>query len=511
MNGLGESMINSNDILLRKDAAANLRDLVASLPEIYQPIFGHPELSLEATRKGEDRLAHITQIYQSLEAKLNRPLRVLDLGCAQGFFSLSLAKLGATVVGVEFQEPNIAVCNALAAEWPHLKVTFQKEFVEDVIGRLERDQYDLVLGLSIFHHLVHRLGMDIVQKMIFVIAHQTIAGIFELALACEPPAWAASQPQNPRRLLDNYSFVHEFARIRSHLAPVGRPLYIASNHYWFLNGQAGLFTTVKTQSHALADMNVKKTRRYFFGDGLVAKLFTLDDENCRKVNVWEHDNEIAFLNAPPPGFKAPRLLLYGRHVRESWIVREQLPGELLVDRINAGKPHNALLIIQELLKQLSALESAGLYHNDARTWNILIGSDGRPRLIDYGAITKNADDCEWPRNVFLSFMILAHEIIYADAAKPFPLRASALNPDTFDEPYRSLFWDMHNLLPHEWSFARMQDRLNRSLRLTDDHKLSTHPTGGTSLIIQTMGEACMIYRDTIQGLVRRSAPPQDHA
>src|ERR1700733_12673175 len=138
------------DTLSNETEGIPLARLVAALPEIYQPIFGHPELSIQVTRACEDRLSHITQIYRTLEAKLNRPLRVLDLGCAQGYFSFSLAKFGALVHGVDFHGANIDVCNALAAAHPDLKVTFETGYVEEVIARLTQDQYDLVLGLSIF-------------------------------------------------------------------------------------------------------------------------------------------------------------------------------------------------------------------------------------------------------------------------------------------------------------------------------------------------------------------------
>lgn len=59
---------------------------VAALPEKYQPIFGHPELSEGSSRGCEDRFVLIRECAQRLQGELGRPLRVLDLGCAQGFF-----------------------------------------------------------------------------------------------------------------------------------------------------------------------------------------------------------------------------------------------------------------------------------------------------------------------------------------------------------------------------------------------------------------------------------------
>ncbi len=64
-----------------------VRVLVSRLPEVYQPIYGHPELSEHASRATEDRFEDIRRVYEVLSDHLGRPLRVLDLGCAQGFRS----------------------------------------------------------------------------------------------------------------------------------------------------------------------------------------------------------------------------------------------------------------------------------------------------------------------------------------------------------------------------------------------------------------------------------------
>ena len=379
---------------------ASIKQLVEALPEIYQPIIGHPELSSRVTRECEDRLTHITQIYKTLESKHNRPLRVLDLGCAQGFFSLSLAKLGATVHGIDLQDCNISLCAALAAENPELKVNFQKGLIEEIIISMTKDQYDLVLGLSVFHHIVHIVGLSIVQTMISVLANATVAGVFELTFANEPTARAHTQPENPRQLLVGYAFVHELARHSTHLQNSDRPLYIASNRYWFLNSQAEAFDTWKAESHDLAKGANNGTRRYFFGNGLLTKLFTLDDEKFSNINLQEHNNEVSFLSNPAFGLKTPQLFLYGLHQHESWLVREQLPGELLLDKIRAGKPYDANVIIKDILEQLATLEASSLYHDDLRTWNILVGPDGHATLIDYGATTKDGKDRGRPYNIF---------------------------------------------------------------------------------------------------------------
>lgn len=210
----------------RKTASTSLSDLVAELPEVYQPIFGHPELCPTVSRSCDDRLAQIISVYRTLEMVFARPLRVLDLGCAQGFFSHRLSQLGAQVHGVDFLEANIAVCQALAAERSDRGIVFETARIEDVLSRLEANRYDLILGLSVFHHIVQARGAPPVRGMLAAAGVKVAAALFEIAVAEEPIYWAAAQPQSARELLSDYAFVHEIARHDTHLSDVRRPLFL---------------------------------------------------------------------------------------------------------------------------------------------------------------------------------------------------------------------------------------------------------------------------------------------
>jgi len=205
--------------------ASTLSDLVAELPEVYQPIFGHPELCPNVSRRCDDRLAQVISVYRALETVFARPLRVLDLGCAQGFFSHSLSKLGARVHGVDFLEANIAVCKAPAVERGDRGIVFETARIEDVLSRLEVNHYDLILGLSVFHHIVKAPGAPPVRGMLAPAGVKVAAALFEIAVAEEPIYWAAAQPQSARELLSDYAFVHEIARHGTHLSDVRRPLF----------------------------------------------------------------------------------------------------------------------------------------------------------------------------------------------------------------------------------------------------------------------------------------------
>lgn len=436
------------------NSTGRIADLVAELPELYQPIFGHPEYKHGAARASEDRLATVASIQDALRDLLGRPLRILDLGCAQGFFSLSLASLGNVVHGIDFLDKNIAVCQALADCNPHLRVSFKHGRIEEVLSEVKVGEYDLVLGLSVLHHIVHEQGARQVSDMLAVLAEKVPAAIFELALASEPLYWASAQPDNPVRLLDGFAFTHELGRHSTHLSDIARPLYFASNTYWYLDGVYGRFREYKNRSHKFAADVHLGSRRYFLGDSEVVKVFRLD-EGIGPQNVEDLARESAFLSNPPPGFNAPEIKLAGRSKYEAWLVREKLNGETLLEIIQSDRDFDARQVLREILRQCVVLEKNGLYHSDIRTWNVLVGSDQSVHLIDYGSIGSNQRDCVWPTNLYLAFLTFVHEVVGAYTSNPLPVRDVVISPNRFPGPFRYWVSALWARPVAEWSFELM--------------------------------------------------------
>ncbi len=251
----------------------SIEQYVAALPEKYQPIFNHAELSDGTSRSCFDRLSEILKVHNTLRNKLNRPVRVLDLGCAQGFFSLNLAKEGAEVVGIDYLSENIDICNALAAENHGFDATFRTDRIEDVITSISDGQYDLVLGLSVFHHIIHEKGIDEVKHLLSLLAQGVECMILELALAVEPLYWSKSQPQEFDVLLDDIAFVYQLGSFSTHLSSVKRPLFVASNRYWILGSDIQKILSWSTYPHDLAKKVYRGTRRYFISSDSVLKIY----------------------------------------------------------------------------------------------------------------------------------------------------------------------------------------------------------------------------------------------
>lgn len=206
-----------------------IQSLVDALPELYQPVYGFPQAVESSSRPCLDRWSILMAVYKLLVLKKKRPLRVLDLGCAQGFFSFKLASVGAEVVGVDFNEKNIALCKALAEQHPSHKALFYFDDIQSFIKEISPHQFDLVLGLSVFHHLVHEKGLASVQSLVSVLAERIDAGVYELALKQEPLYWSNSLPENPLELLQSYHVTAKLSHIHTHLSAISRPLYFVTN------------------------------------------------------------------------------------------------------------------------------------------------------------------------------------------------------------------------------------------------------------------------------------------
>lgn len=435
-----------------------LQELVADLPEIYQAIYGHPDIAQDTSRACVDRLERIAEVHDALVTQLGRPLRVLDMGCAQGFFSLSLAARGAEVHGVDFLDKNVRVCQALAHEHPQLRVSFSVGRLEDVVSTLQQDQYDLVLGLSVLHHVVHEHGVNKVQQWMSHLASVTKATVLELALREEPLYWGTSQPEHYVELIESYAFSHELGLFGTHLSEIKRPLLVASNYYWFCGAHAEAFERWSSEAHELAQGTHQGSRRYFWGAQAFAKVVRFEGERGQ-FNRSEFEREIAILKSPPMGFKVPRLLNHSLSENEGFVVMERLDGRLLLDVMRAGEPVDAWHVVHNILPQLVALEAAGLYHQDIRSWNLMMLNSGEVRLIDFGSIAPEPRDCMWPTNIFLAFLIFIQELTVRRVESLSPLRDVAITPSGLPEPWKSrlsMFWQTP---VSEWSFAKLQQIL----------------------------------------------------
>lgn len=460
-----------------------IKGLVNALPEIYQPIFGHNELSTSARRPSLDRLAEISAVHTALHQTLARPVRVLDLGCAQGFFSLSLASQGAKVSGVDNLDSNIAVCLGLAETNPTLDVRFTLADAETVIAELGTNQYDLILALSLFHHVCYTKGQQAARELLGSLANKVAAVFYEPALASEPAYWASAQPTNPRALVADFAFVHAVARHSTHLSEIERPLLFCSNQYWYLGGTLCRFENWTDKQHEAAEQIYAGTRRYYFTDTQIAKYFLLEGPTAA-LNQTELTGEIDFLSArPAKPLDWPRIVAGEIGEDVGWLVRELIQGNRLSELIADQSAFDSTKIIGSILDELATLEESGLYHNDVRIWNIIVRPDGQASLIDYGSITTTKNDVSWPYDVYLSFLLFVREVLAGQLVRAIPTRPPLLSPMHLPEPFRT--WALHiwGQPINTWSFGLFRQTY-QSLLLSPQHSSAGAPARSSKVAMQ---------------------------
>jgi SAM-dependent methyltransferase len=104
------------------------------------------------TPRGHGRMVQFLQVIADITRRPFSDLRILDLGCLEGEYSIEFARLGAQVVGIEGRKPNIE------------KALFAKEvlglenlrFIQDDVRNLSKDKYgsfDVILCSGLFYHL----------------------------------------------------------------------------------------------------------------------------------------------------------------------------------------------------------------------------------------------------------------------------------------------------------------------------------------------------------------------
>jgi O-antigen chain-terminating methyltransferase len=439
--------------------APSLENLVAALPQVYQPIFGHPELLDDHARTCEDRFAQVAAVHDALRCQLQRPVRVLDLGCAQGWFSLSLAKRGAFVVGGDYSADNINLCNALARENSGLNVAFSLLEIEQLPSLLKSDQFDLVLGMSVFHHLCYQYGKKWTRNLLSLMFERIPVALIETALASEPIKFAVAQPENPYYLIEQSPFFHLLSFSPSLRQSIHRPLFFCSSRYWYFGEEMVPFSNWFERGAG---------RRYYIGDGVLAKVFRIngdaDAENRRSIQ-----REAAFLKSPPDDYHwSPKLLCSGDRAEEAWLVREYVPGTTLSDLINSGQEYDERVILIGVLRQLAALETAGSFHADASIWNVLISENGQPTLINYDEVFEGKGESGWMESPFPSFLVFLRQVVTRQQFEPRPTPGPIVNPVNLPQPYQGWALQLWNQSPAKWSYAFLLESLEKLPALSSE-------------------------------------------
>jgi SAM-dependent methyltransferase len=394
---------------MSNQTASRIANLVSRLPELYQPIFGHPELSAGARRGSDDRLAALVGPLIAL----GKPrLRLLDIGCAQGYFALSLAREATArgiiveVVGIDTLDRNIDLCRELAAE-SGLPVEFRlAELDRAFVESLEPDSYDGVLLLNVLHHVAARQGFPAARNALLGLMERVDVLACELARAVEPETWSAALPESDDEFLSGIAFCKCLGTFATHVSDVPRRLYLCSNHRMHVDGHWHAFASWRAWSHSVDPSAYRGTRHYFSVDeDRLGKQLRFDGDLAER-NREEYRGEVGLLRQRPPTLTdLPQLIACEETPEAGYLVREKLPGHLASELMVTRKLDEPASILRGVLERLADLELAGLAHLDLRPWNVLV-SGQEVHLIDYGAVQPGTS--EDPAGDVLT---LAHQLL----------------------------------------------------------------------------------------------------
>ncbi|WP_290635021.1 bifunctional 2-polyprenyl-6-hydroxyphenol methylase/3-demethylubiquinol 3-O-methyltransferase UbiG, partial [Aquisalimonas sp.] len=108
-------------------------------------------------------------------------LRMLDIGCGGGLLSEAMARLGATVHGVDVSDSNIRVARLHARE-QGLDITYETATAEALAGRGAR--YDVVLNMEVVEHVADLPAfMAAVNRLVAPGGHTFVATINRNAIS----------------------------------------------------------------------------------------------------------------------------------------------------------------------------------------------------------------------------------------------------------------------------------------------------------------------------------------
>lgn len=359
-----------------------------ALPEPYQPAWGLQASRNVARRDCDDRLRILLPPIQAMPCR--GALRIVDLGCAQGYFTLAIAHALAEqgrdfeIVGVDYVEDNIRFCEALAAHHGIAARFMHARIDGDFLDGLDIADWDIALAMNMLHHL-HQQRVSTAGGVAAIRKHSRVA-FCELAQREEALEWVDDWHAPDEQLLGEYAFRRRLASFATHLGAVRRPLYACSDTLAWVGERWFAFENVSERSHAGVPDTFAGQRRFFIGPDTVVKAYR-GDGRYGAFNRAELEAEATTLATLPnePG-RYPVVMARADDGDMVWLARRLLHGRLLSRCIEAAEPFDPDALTTGLLGELACLEQRGFQHDDLRCWNVLVNDDG-VRLIDFGAMT----------------------------------------------------------------------------------------------------------------------------
>jgi O-antigen chain-terminating methyltransferase len=371
-----------------------LRKMLVEI-EYYQPAYMIGGLNLVPKRECKDRC-------RAIEKSLNcsaAGLKILDIGSSLGYVCYYFADRSAITEGWE-SNPDNAEAARLIGRMNGIPAAIKtKELNIEAIKEIQPREYDIIIMLSVLHHIVYSKGLEYTQELIRELFDKAPTLIVELAVKDEDTTlyWNEALPEDELAIFDMIRGEIEISKIgefQTHLSQKTRPLYKISKIHNTLTVNNKVYFYDKKTSFAYKDSelpywNPRFGRSYYFSDNYIIKEYMIDriDDNIRQIAA--EIGNMLFLNKISK-LKSTKLIDFEIKDNRAIIVFAKDHGKLVSD-ILSNNEINPEIVAKDILEFLAVLEENNCHHNDIRSWNILWDGE-HAQVIDYGLLSPLVED-----------------------------------------------------------------------------------------------------------------------
>jgi len=363
--------------------------------EYYQPAYMIGGINLIPQRECKDRC-------RIIEKSLNNSiagLKILDIGSSLGYICFYFADKGAVTEGWESNPKNTEVAR-LIGQINGLSAKFKtKELYLESLDDMHIGEFDIIIILSVLHHIIHYKGLQYVQEIFKNLIDKVPILILELALKNEDETlfWNESQPENELAIFDlikDEIIIEKIGEFPTHLSLKQRPLYKVSKkkNNIIINGKPYLYD--KKTNFAYSDsefpyLHSELSRDYYFSKKYIIKEYSVKifDDNMKQITT-EISNMLLLNDISK--IKTTKLIDFEISNNRAVVVLARDDGDLISD-ILGKKEIDPEKVAKDVLEFLSVLEENNYHHNDIRSWNIL-WNDESAQVIDYGLMSPIVKD-----------------------------------------------------------------------------------------------------------------------
>ena len=383
------SLLNDNDFQVTK-----LKRMLNEV-EYYQPAYMIGGIDLTPQRECKDRC-------RIIEKSLNNSiagLRILDIGSSLGYICYYFADKSAVTEGWESNPKNVEIAR-LIGQINGLPTKFKtKELYLDSLDDIHIGEFDIVIILSVLHHIIHYKGLQYVQEIIKNLIDKVPILILELALKNEDETlfWNEAQPENELEifnLIKDEIIIEKIGEFPTHLSLKQRPLYKISKKKKNIMINDKLYLYDKKTNFAYSGsefpyLHSELSRNYYFSKKYIIKEYSVKifDDNMKQITT--EINNMLLLN-DISRIKTTKLIDFEVSNNRAVVVLARDDGDLISDILDK-KEIDPEKVARDVLEFLSVLEENNYHHNDIRSWNILWNGDNA-QVIDYGLMSPIVKD-----------------------------------------------------------------------------------------------------------------------